>query len=246
MVSLRNKAISTLSFIFLLTAGLMLAGCPKQPQVGEADAGAVAAASQMPPGPPGTAAGAPAAGAAAGPERVQPKPGVGTGTGTAPGAPGGGAPATRGPEAGPQAAAPRVGAASPGAGSPAGAAGAAAGVPKGAGAGMESPLNDIFFDFDKSALKPEGKAALDENVKWLKATAKVTLVIEGHCDERGTAEYNLALGERRARATRDYLVAAGIDAKRLSMLSYGEERPFVVGHDESAWKWNRRAHFVVK
>lgn len=73
--------------------------------------------------------------------------------------------------------------------------------------------------------------------------AKIT--IEGHADERGTNEYNLGLGDRRAKATRDYLVAAGIDATRVVTISYGEERPFVLGHDESAWQWNRRAHFAI-
>jgi peptidoglycan-associated lipoprotein len=124
--------------------------------------------------------------------------------------------------------------------------GAPAGVARVPGVPPESPLKDVFFDTDKSAIKPEAKAALDENVTWLKANPAPAIVIEGHCDERGTVEYNLALGERRAKAARDYLVAAGIDGKRLSTVSYGKERPFVLGHDEEAWKWNRRAHFVTK
>ncbi|MFQ5839612.1 MAG: peptidoglycan-associated lipoprotein Pal [Candidatus Methylomirabilales bacterium] len=110
----------------------------------------------------------------------------------------------------------------------------------------EAPrLKDVFFDFDKAVLRPDAKAALDENLRWLRANVAAKIVLEGHCDERGTNEYNLALGERRAQAVRDYLVAAGIDAGRISTISYGEERPFVLGHDESAWKWNRRGHFVV-
>jgi peptidoglycan-associated lipoprotein len=111
--------------------------------------------------------------------------------------------------------------------------------------GTESPLKDVFFDFDKAEIRPDGRAALDENLRWLKAHARATMTIEGHCDERGSSEYNLGLGERRAKVTRDYLVASGIDSKRIATVSYGKERPFVLGHDESAWKWNRRAHFVV-
>jgi len=108
------------------------------------------------------------------------------------------------------------------------------------------PLKDVFFDFDRSAIRDEQKAALNDNAGWLKANSGAKIILEGHCDERGTAEYNLALGERRAKAVKDYLVGAGIAADRISTISYGEERPFVLGHDESAWKWNRRAHFVVQ
>jgi peptidoglycan-associated lipoprotein len=108
-----------------------------------------------------------------------------------------------------------------------------------------SPLKDLFFDFDKSNIREDQKAALNEDVGWLKVNAGAKLTIEGHCDERGTAEYNLGLGERRAKAVKDYLVAAGIAADRIATISYGKERPFVLGHDESAWKWNRRGHFVI-
>jgi peptidoglycan-associated lipoprotein len=107
------------------------------------------------------------------------------------------------------------------------------------------PLGDIFFDYDQSLIRPDAKKTLDKNVEWLRGTAKPNLVIEGHCDERGSQEYNLALGQRRAKAAQDYLVASGIDEKRIKTISYGKERPFVVGHDESAWQWNRRAHFVL-
>jgi len=110
----------------------------------------------------------------------------------------------------------------------------------------ESALKDAFFDFDKSSIRPDAKQSLDENAKWLKANPNAALTIEGHCDERGTREYNLGLGQRRAKAAKDYLVSAGIDAKRIKIISYGKERPFVPGHDESAWKWNRRAHFVLQ
>jgi peptidoglycan-associated lipoprotein len=108
------------------------------------------------------------------------------------------------------------------------------------------PLKDVFFDYDKAVVRTDQQAALTENAAWLKANPGAKLLIEGHCDERGTAEYNLALGERRAKAVKDFLVTAGIPADRVSTISYGEERPFVLGHDESAWKWNRRAHFVVQ
>lgn len=108
-----------------------------------------------------------------------------------------------------------------------------------------SPLKDVFFEFDRSAIRDDQKAALNEDVGWLKGHAKAKITIEGHCDERGTAEYNLALGERRSKAVKDYLIAAGVPADLVSTISYGKERPFVLGHDESAWKWNRRGHFVI-
>ena len=110
---------------------------------------------------------------------------------------------------------------------------------------MESPLKDIFFDFDKSNIRGDAQPMLGEDIRWLRANHTGQITIEGHCDERGTTEYNVALGERRAKATRDYLVAAGIDDKRIKVVSFGKERPFVQGHNESAWKQNRRAHFVV-
>ena len=103
-----------------------------------------------------------------------------------------------------------------------------------------------FFDYDSYSLRDDAKTALDGNAKLLRDNPKVTLTIEGHCDERGTVEYNQALGERRAQAARDYLVAAGIDAQRLSVISYGKEKPFATGSDEASWQQNRRAHFVVR
>jgi peptidoglycan-associated lipoprotein len=104
-------------------------------------------------------------------------------------------------------------------------------------------LRPVFFDFDSYALTDAGRAALDADAKMLRDNSGIKLVVEGHCDERGTSEYNQALGEKRAQAARDYLTAAGIDASRLSIVSYGKERPFDPGHDESAWAKNRRAHF---
>ncbi|MDE2058538.1 MAG: peptidoglycan-associated lipoprotein Pal [candidate division NC10 bacterium] len=117
-----------------------------------------------------------------------------------------------------------------------------------AGAAEEkaSPLQDIFFDFDRSSIRADMKKSLAENVLWLKANPTASIIIEGHCDERGTVEYNQGLGQRRAASIKNYLVAAGISAKRITVISYGKERPFAQGHDESAWKWNRRAHFVLQ
>lgn len=111
---------------------------------------------------------------------------------------------------------------------------------------QESPLKDVFFDFDRANIRPDAKTALTEDVDWLRTHATAAITIEGHCDERGTSEYNVALGERRAQAAKDYLAAMGITGTRIRMVSYGKERPFMLGHDESAWKWNRRAHFVVE
>ena len=109
----------------------------------------------------------------------------------------------------------------------------------------ELTVKDIFFDFDQAAIRDDSKKTLADNIQWLKANGAAKVTIEGHCDERGSSEYNLALGERRARVTRDFFVAAGVDVSRINTISYGKERPFVLGHDEAAWKWNRRAHFVV-
>jgi peptidoglycan-associated lipoprotein len=108
-----------------------------------------------------------------------------------------------------------------------------------------SPLKPVFFALDSSEVDPVGKAVLDANVPLLKRFPGWTVTIEGHCDERGTAEYNLALGERRAVAARAYLVSLGIPADRLKTVSYGKEFPFDPGHDEAAWSKNRRAHFVI-
>ena len=103
----------------------------------------------------------------------------------------------------------------------------------------------VFFGFDKSDLSSEAQATLNRQAAWLKKYATTKITIEGHCDERGTREYNLALGERRATAAKNYLVAAGIDASRVSTVSYGKERPAVVGSNEAAWAQNRRDVTVV-
>jgi peptidoglycan-associated lipoprotein len=106
-------------------------------------------------------------------------------------------------------------------------------------------LKDVFFDTDSYELKPEAREALAANSSWLQSFTSIRILVEGHCDERNTRDYNIALGDRRATAVRDYLVFLGIPADRIKTVSYGEERPFAVGHDESAWRLNRRAHFVI-
>jgi len=108
-----------------------------------------------------------------------------------------------------------------------------------------SPLKPVFFELDSSELTGDGQHALDENAAILKRYGNWTVTIEGHCDDRGTAEYNLALGERRAGVARAYLVSLGISADRLRTVSYGKEFPFDPGHDEAAFAKNRRAHFVI-
>jgi peptidoglycan-associated lipoprotein len=106
-------------------------------------------------------------------------------------------------------------------------------------------LKDIYFDFDKYDIRPGDAKILDSNATWLKANNNLVL-IEGHCDERGTNEYNLALGERRAKATMNYLVSQGVQAGRITIISYGEERPICTEHNEACWAKNRRAHFLTK
>jgi peptidoglycan-associated lipoprotein len=112
--------------------------------------------------------------------------------------------------------------------------------------GENAALRDVNFDYDKYDIRPADAKILDANAAWLKTNARSLLLIEGHCDERGTPEYNLALGERRAKAAMSYLTALGIQANRISIVSYGEERPLCKEHGEACWAKNRRAHFLVK
>ena len=98
----------------------------------------------------------------------------------------------------------------------------------------------VFYALDKSNLNPQARATLEKQAAWLKKFGSVKVTIEGHCDERGTREYNLALGERRANAVKDYLLALGIDGSRVKTLSYGKERPVAFGSNEEAWGLNRR------
>jgi peptidoglycan-associated lipoprotein len=106
-------------------------------------------------------------------------------------------------------------------------------------------IQDAFFAFDESTLTADAQAALTSSASWLKKNPQYNLLIEGHCDERGTEQYNLALGDRRANTAKDYLSTLGIDAGRIRTVSYGEERPFDPGHDEAAWAKNRRDHLVL-
>jgi len=99
----------------------------------------------------------------------------------------------------------------------------------------------IFFALNSSTLNDEAKAVLDGQSEWLKSEANINIIIEGHCDERGTREYNIALGEKRAKASRDYLVSKGVDSSRIKTVSYGKERPALIGNGESIWSKNRRA-----
>ncbi len=107
-------------------------------------------------------------------------------------------------------------------------------------------LKDIYFDFDKYDIRPEDAKTLDANAAWLKSNPNHLVLIEGHCDERGTNEYNLALGERRAKAAMNYLVSQGVQAGRITIISYGEERPVCTAHNEPCWSKNRHDHFLVK
>lgn len=106
-------------------------------------------------------------------------------------------------------------------------------------------LNDVFFDFDKATLSPDAKSILSSNATQLKDASAMTITLEGHCDERGTGSYNLALGEKRANAAKKFLVSLGVPASQITTVSYGKDRPFDAGHTEAAWAKNRRAHFVV-
>jgi peptidoglycan-associated lipoprotein len=107
-------------------------------------------------------------------------------------------------------------------------------------------MRDVYFEFDRYELLETTRSALGELAQALRANPQLGLLLEGHADERGTPEYNLALGERRAQAVKDFLVAAGVDASRISTVSYGEERPLDPAHEEPAWALNRRVHFVVR
>jgi peptidoglycan-associated lipoprotein len=127
-------------------------------------------------------------------------------------------------------------------------------TPPAAGGGRPSPsefrdseaLKDIYFDFDKANIRPDAATTLMANAAWMKENPRSSILIEGHCDERGTTEYNLALGQRRAQSARDFLVAQGIPGGRIAMISYGKERPSCTESTESCWARNRRAHFLVK
>lgn len=103
----------------------------------------------------------------------------------------------------------------------------------------------VFFEYDSAVLSPEGRRTLERQAEWLRLFPELNITIEGHCDERGTREYNLALGERRSTAARDYLIAFGMNPSRLRTTSYGKERPYALGHNEESWGLNRRSVTVV-
>jgi peptidoglycan-associated lipoprotein len=137
-------------------------------------------------------------------------------------------------------------AAAPGAGAPGTAAPGPAARPAPREFTSVPELRDIHFDFDKYDIRPGDAKILDSNAAWLKQNDNMLVLIEGHADERGTNEYNLALGERRAKAAMNYLVAQGVQANRITIISYGEERPVCTEKNEECWARNRRAHFLVK
>lgn len=110
---------------------------------------------------------------------------------------------------------------------------------------QESQFETVYFDFDRSSLRSDSKSGLDSNYDLLTQFPDVMVKIEGHCDERGTVEYNLSLGDKRATSCKDYLVGLGIDASRISTISYGKEKPVDAGHNEAAWDKNRRCEFKI-
>ena len=110
---------------------------------------------------------------------------------------------------------------------------------------ISKEMKDGYYDYDKYNIRDDQVANMQFNADYLKKWTKVRILIEGHCDERGTAEYNMALGSKRANAAKDYLVSLGIDASRIETISFGKEKPFMTGHNEDSWWQNRRAHFVA-
>ena len=109
----------------------------------------------------------------------------------------------------------------------------------------ERPLTDAFFDYDKSDLREDGRASLQKDAEYLKKWSSIIVSVEGHCDTRGSSEYNLALGSRRATAVKDYLVSLGVAANRVTVVSKGKEQPFCTEETESCWQQNRRGHFII-
>jgi peptidoglycan-associated lipoprotein len=207
--------------------GLLAFGCAKRPALTQASApsptgtAVVTAPPATPAAPPAAAPPAPAPP----PSAVEPPPQ---------------------PAPPPAAAAPPAAVAPPAAPVPAAPPPAAAPRPERRDFAEETALRDIHFDFDKSNIRPDAAKTLDANASWMKSNPNHLILIEGHCDERGTNEYNLALGERRAKSTLNYLVANGVESGRITIISYGEERPQCTNKTEACWAQNRRAHFLVK
>ena len=246
---------TTFTVLALFAASVVLTGCPKKPapQAGTGPGGAAGPTVSGGAGSGMGGAGTGAGGAGAGGGAMGSGPGsAGLGAGAG-GTGAGGAGVTGAGGAG-------TGAGVTGAGGAGTGAGMGAGAGTGAGAtgttipSLPSPkefvetaaLRDVYFDFDRYDIRTGDKTTLDDNAKWLRTNQAALLLIEGHADERGTNEYNLALGERRAKATRDYFVSVGIDAGRITVISYGEERPTCTEKAEPCWAKNRRAHFLVK
>ena len=109
----------------------------------------------------------------------------------------------------------------------------------------ERPLSDVFFDLDKSEIRDDARTALQQDADWMKKWTSTQITLEGHCDSRGSAEYNLGLGSRRAAAVKDYLVNLGVSTGRVTVVSKGKEQPFCSEENESCWQQNRRGHFVI-
>jgi peptidoglycan-associated lipoprotein len=109
----------------------------------------------------------------------------------------------------------------------------------------EKPLGDVFFDLDESTIRDDAKGALQRNADWMKRWTSTVITVEGHCDSRGSSEYNLALGTRRANAVKDYLVSLGVSGGRVTVISKGKEQPFCSTEEESCWSQNRRGHFII-
>jgi peptidoglycan-associated lipoprotein len=109
----------------------------------------------------------------------------------------------------------------------------------------ERPLGDVFFNLDESSIREDSRGPLQKNADWMKRWTSTRVTVEGHCDERGTAEYNLALGERRANAVKQYLISLGVPADRVAVVSKGKESPFCSESNESCWQQNRRGHFLI-
>lgn len=109
----------------------------------------------------------------------------------------------------------------------------------------EQPLGDVFFDYDQSSIRQDALPALQRNAEWLRRWTSTRITIEGHCDSRGSSEYNLALGSRRASAVQEYLVSLGVPANRITVVSKGKEQPFCSAETEACWQQNRRGHFII-
>jgi peptidoglycan-associated lipoprotein len=109
---------------------------------------------------------------------------------------------------------------------------------------FEQAVHDAYFDYDKADIRSDSREALAQTAEYLKANPSIRITIEGHCDERGSTEYNLGLGDRRSAAVREYLVSLGVSADRMNTVSFGKEKPFCLEHNETCWQQNRRGHFV--